>query len=57
VKQVDCDVAILGAGAAGLTAKVTARQTAHFIESLAKGTPDREKIIDTILMDKVRELV
>jgi pyruvate dehydrogenase (quinone) len=37
--------------------KVTARQTAHFIESIAKGTPDRKKIIDTILMDKVRELV
>jgi pyruvate dehydrogenase (quinone) len=40
-----------------MPAKVTARQTAHFIESLAKGTPDRKKIIDTILMDKVRELV
>jgi pyruvate dehydrogenase (quinone) len=37
--------------------KVTARQTAHLIESIAKGTPDRKKIIGTILMDKVRELV
>lgn len=40
-----------------MPAKVTARQTAHFVESLAKGTPDRKKIIETILEDKVRELV
>jgi pyruvate dehydrogenase (quinone) len=32
-----------------MPAKVTARQTAHFIESLAKGTSDRQKIIETIL--------
>jgi pyruvate dehydrogenase (quinone) len=37
--------------------KITARQAAHFAESLAKGTPDRRKIIDDILEDKVRELV
>jgi len=40
-----------------MPAKVTARQAAHFIESLAKGTPDRKKLIETILADKVRELV
>jgi pyruvate dehydrogenase (quinone) len=40
-----------------MPAKVTARQTAHFIESLAKGTPDRKQIIDTILANKVRELI
>jgi len=37
--------------------KVTAKQTAHFIESLAKGTPDRRKILETIVADKVREMV
>ncbi len=37
--------------------KVTAKQAAHFAESLARGTPDRRKIIETIVADKVRELV
>ena len=37
--------------------KVTAKQAAHFIESLAKGTPDRRKIVDTVLANKVRELL
>jgi pyruvate dehydrogenase (quinone) len=40
-----------------LPAKVTARQAAHFAESLAKGTPDRRKIMETVLDDKIRELV
>jgi pyruvate dehydrogenase (quinone) len=37
--------------------KVTAKQAAHFAESLARGTPDRRKIIKTVLDDKVRELL
>jgi len=37
--------------------KVTARQAAHLMESLAKGTPDRRKIMQDILEDKIRELV
>jgi len=37
--------------------KVTAKQAAHLAEALAKGTADGHKIIDTILTDKVRELV
>ncbi len=37
--------------------KITAKQAAHFIESLAKGTPDRRKILETIVADKVREMV
>ena len=37
--------------------KITARQAAHFAESLAKGTPDRRKIIYDILEDKIREMV
>jgi pyruvate dehydrogenase (quinone)/pyruvate oxidase len=37
--------------------KVTAKQAAHLAEALAKGTPDGHKIIETILKDKVRELV
>jgi pyruvate dehydrogenase (quinone)/pyruvate oxidase len=40
-----------------MPAKVTAKQTAHFIESLARGTPDRKRIIETVLEDKVRQLV
>jgi pyruvate dehydrogenase (quinone)/pyruvate oxidase len=37
--------------------KVTMRQTAHFAESLARGTPARGKIALTVASDAVRELV
>jgi pyruvate dehydrogenase (quinone)/pyruvate oxidase len=37
--------------------KITAKQAAHFAEALARGTADRGEIIETILGDKVRELV
>jgi pyruvate dehydrogenase (quinone) len=37
--------------------KVTAKQAAHFVESLARGTPDRRKIIETVVENKVRELL
>ncbi len=37
--------------------KVTVKQASHFVESLAKGTPDRRKILETIMADKIRELV
>jgi len=37
--------------------KITARQAAHFAEALAKGTPDRKKIMEDIFEDKIRELV
>jgi pyruvate dehydrogenase (quinone) len=37
--------------------KVTAKQAAHFAESLAKGTPERRKIIETVVEDRVRELL
>jgi pyruvate dehydrogenase (quinone)/pyruvate oxidase len=37
--------------------KVTAKQAAHFAESLAKGEPNRTKIALTVLADKVKELV
>ena len=40
-----------------MPARVTARQAAHFAESLAKGTPNKKEIALTILSDKVRELV
>ena len=40
-----------------MPAKVTARQAAHLAESLAKGTPDGRKVMETIFKDKVRELV
>jgi pyruvate dehydrogenase (quinone)/pyruvate oxidase len=37
--------------------KITFEQAKNFAESLAKGTPNREKIALTVLSDKVRELV
>ena len=37
--------------------KVTAKQAAHFAESLARGTPDRRKIVETLVANKVRELL
>jgi pyruvate dehydrogenase (quinone)/pyruvate oxidase len=40
-----------------MPAKVTAKQAAHFAESLARGEPNRKEIALTILSDKVRELV
>jgi pyruvate dehydrogenase (quinone) len=40
-----------------LPPKVTAKQAVHFAESLARGTPDRRKIIETVMEDKVRELL
>jgi pyruvate dehydrogenase (quinone)/pyruvate oxidase len=40
-----------------MPAKVTAKQVLHFAESVAKGSPDRGKIVKTILAEKARELV
>jgi pyruvate dehydrogenase (quinone) len=37
--------------------KIQAKQALHFAESLMRGEPNREKIISTVLGDKVRELV
>jgi pyruvate dehydrogenase (quinone)/pyruvate oxidase len=37
--------------------KVTVDQATKFAESLAKGTPNRQKIALTVLSDKVRELI
>jgi pyruvate dehydrogenase (quinone) len=49
--------AIVDSNEPPMPAKVTARQALHFAESLAKGTPDRSKIIGTLVEDKIRELV
>ena len=40
-----------------MPAKVTVQQAAKFAESLAKGTKDANKIVSTVLGDKIRELV
>jgi len=40
-----------------MPAKVTLEQAAHLAKSLAKGTPNREKIALTILSDRVREMI
>lgn len=40
-----------------MPAKITAKQAIHFAESMARGTPDRMKIITTVAEDKVRELI
>jgi pyruvate dehydrogenase (quinone)/pyruvate oxidase len=49
--------AVVDPNEAPMPPKVTARQAAHFAESLAKGTPDRRKIIADLVEDKIRELV
>lgn len=40
-----------------LPANVSAKQAAKFVEALAKGEPNRSKIVLTVVSDKVRELV
>jgi pyruvate dehydrogenase (quinone)/pyruvate oxidase len=40
-----------------MPAKVTPKQALHLAESLIRGEPDRGKIMETILEDKIRELV
>jgi hypothetical protein len=40
-----------------LPGNVTAEQTLHFIEALAKGEKERLKIIKTVIKDKIREIV
>jgi pyruvate dehydrogenase (quinone)/pyruvate oxidase len=40
-----------------LPPKVTAGQAVHFVESLAKGEPDRGKIVRAALGERVRELI
>jgi len=40
-----------------LPAKVKAEQALHFAESLARGEPNRKKIVLTTLSDQVRELI
>src|SRR6266576_922754 len=40
-----------------MPAKIEPKQALHFAESLARGEPDRMKIITTIAEDKVKELV
>jgi pyruvate dehydrogenase (quinone) len=40
-----------------LPGNVTAEQTLHFAEAMAKGEKDRWKIIKTVLEDKVREVI
>jgi pyruvate dehydrogenase (quinone) len=37
--------------------KITAEQTLHFAQALARGTPNRGKLAATVLSDTVRELV
>src|SRR5437660_344080 len=40
-----------------LPAKITTDQALHFAKSIARGTPERSKIMKSILSDKVRQLV
>jgi pyruvate dehydrogenase (quinone)/pyruvate oxidase len=40
-----------------LPAKVTADQALKFAKSIAKGTPERGKIVKSIITEKVRELI
>ncbi|HEU5079272.1 MAG TPA: thiamine pyrophosphate-dependent enzyme [Opitutaceae bacterium] len=49
--------AVVDANEPPMPAKVTAKQALHFAESLARGTPDRDKILAAVVEDKVRELI
>ncbi len=40
-----------------LPPKITAKQMAHFAQSLIRGEPNRERIALTVLGDRVRELI
>jgi pyruvate dehydrogenase (quinone) len=40
-----------------MPSKIKAKQAIHFAEALARGTPDRMKIISTVAEDRVREMV
>jgi pyruvate dehydrogenase (quinone) len=40
-----------------MPAKVSARQAAHFAESLARGTPEGRKVIEGVVKHKVREML
>jgi len=40
-----------------LPPKIKADQALHFAESVARGTPDRGKVVKAILAEKARELV
>ena len=40
-----------------MPAKITSEQALHFAESIARGTPERGKIMQAILAEKARELV
>ena len=37
--------------------KVSFKQAEKFAESLLRGTPNREKILATVISDKVREVI
>jgi pyruvate dehydrogenase (quinone)/pyruvate oxidase len=40
-----------------LPPKITAEQAVHFAESLARGEPERGKIVKTVMGDRIRELI
>jgi hypothetical protein len=40
-----------------LPAKVTTEQALNFAKSVARGTPERSKIVKAILAERVRQLV
>ncbi|HTL67343.1 MAG TPA: thiamine pyrophosphate-dependent enzyme [Lacunisphaera sp.] len=49
--------AVIGPNEPPMPGKIKAKQALHFAESLARGTPNRMKIISTVAEDRVRELV
>ncbi len=40
-----------------LPAKIKPEQALHFAESIARGTPDRTKIVEAVVKEKIREMV
>lgn len=49
--------AVVDANEPPMPGKIKAKQALHFAESLAKGTPDRMKIVTTVAEDRIREMV
>ena len=40
-----------------MPAKISPKQALHFAEALARGTPGRKRLIETVMKDKIREMI
>jgi pyruvate dehydrogenase (quinone) len=49
--------ALVDPNAPPLPAKIKAEQALHFVESIVRGTPDRGEIIESVVKEKIREMI